>query len=111
MISGKWEFKEEPSAIGKTNEGFEHGDSTGTGHVFSIDYLHDEVRYTSLFIEEHGSDITMMRLTNNGEREGIALYDGIEWYSDSRVMDFGTNPQIVSAVFYNWFTANATRID
>lgn len=72
-------------------------DSAGVGYVSRVDYF-----LTDTFAAMFGSNFATVYNSsgwNNGFGEGI------------KTIDFGTEPQTVSAEFYNWFTANADEYE
>lgn len=108
MISGKWEFRE---VLVPAN--LERGESfSANAYVDNVLCRGMNVDASAYFVtslvffyfDEGGDEVFLPGYASQGGDAG-------EWYVADRTVDFGTNDQTVSAAFYDWFTANATRID
>lgn len=97
QISGKWKFNERlsyPAADIRETVSFSDHKGTYVGLVFQL------VGSMTYIIDDHA-----VRAKYNAHSGGFGEEE------ESRNIDFGTEPQTVSAEFYKWFTANAVSID
>lgn len=113
QISGVWKFNNSIS--------FEQGDIEETVK-FSVNLTYDGVSFV-VYIDTIYVDAFEARVLGNSYGfdadvdliQGVGLgyhsgsWDVEQWGENVNVFDFGTEPQYVSVVFYDWLTANATQ--
>lgn len=105
-LSGKWTFNESLTFIGWADL-----DVAGTASQkinFTLPNFSETV-YTSFVVSDAGSAIIVN--INYGTTASILelYYSTTGWKAETyRIIDFGAEPQEVSAEFYAWFTENAT---
>ena len=114
MISGKWELAVDNYEAIDNPPDYEPGTTTTTDVCFTYDNV--EYAAIKIAVDREGSDnpayVGNLRFVKKDGDTYKTIIDTAYWTTtEDVVLDFGTNAQTVPAAFYDWFTANATRID
>ena len=91
-ISGKWKWNSDAGG--------------GDAHDQAVNFTSKNTSFVAI---ENVSDDWGYKKAD-GSTVLVYSWVGHEWYDEAyRTVDFGTTPQTVGKIFYNWFTTNATE--